>query len=126
MQYLIGQFKLYNPELADRVVMNYFVSRFRLKCELDDGSTVIFNSRTCILRTYSNSDDTEENWRKRFRHCLFDTLDEKHITQKELSDRTGISEVMLSRYMNGYATPSAYNLKKIADALDCDIDDLFY
>lgn len=126
MQYLMNQFKLYNPELVDRVVASFVVSRFRLKCELDDGSTVIFNSRTGILRTYAKSDGSEEDWRSRFRHCLFDTLDEKHMTQKELSERTGISTTMIVHYMKGRNSPNGYNLSRIADALGCGVDDLLY
>ena len=38
---------------------------------------------------------------------------EKRLTQKKLSELTGISEVMISQYERGIRTPKNKNLKKI-------------
>ncbi len=43
---------------------------------------------------------------------------EKGLTQKRLSELTGISEVMISQYERGIRTPKNKNLKKIAYILD--------
>lgn len=43
---------------------------------------------------------------------------EKRLTQKKLSELTGISEVMISQYERGIRTPKNKNLKKIAHILD--------
>ena len=48
----------------------------------------------------------------------------KHIRQKELSERTGISRALISRYINACSMPSFYNAYKITVALDCTFDDL--
>lgn len=44
---------------------------------------------------------------------------EKKITQKRLSELTGISEVMISQYERGIRTPKNKNLLKLASILDC-------
>ena len=48
------------------------------------------------------------------------------MDQKDLSKKTGISETMISRYMNGLSNPGFFVVDKIARALDCSMDDLRY
>lgn len=43
---------------------------------------------------------------------------EKKLTQKQLSELTGISEVMISQYERGIRTPKNKNLLKLACILD--------
>ena len=43
---------------------------------------------------------------------------EKKLTQKKLSELTGISEVMISQYELGLRNPKLENLQKIAKALN--------
>lgn len=50
---------------------------------------------------------------------------ERGITQADLSARTGISENMIGHYENNRRTMSLLNAKKIADALNCQIEDLY-
>ena len=50
-------------------------------------------------------------------------LKEKNITQIELAEKIGITQVGLSRMING--NPTAETLVKIAEALDIDIRELF-
>ena len=47
------------------------------------------------------------------------------ISQVELSARTGLTVGLISRYENGHTLPYAYNLWKIAIALDCTVDALY-
>ena len=49
---------------------------------------------------------------------------EKGISQKELSNLTGITESAISHYVNGERVPRGMNLVKIADALGTTTDDL--
>ena len=46
---------------------------------------------------------------------------EKHMTQKQLSSLTGISQGDISKIENGNANPSIHTLKRIANALDKEI-----
>ena len=47
------------------------------------------------------------------------TREDRGLTQKELSELTGISVIMLSQYENGKRKPKHDNLIKIASALSC-------
>lgn len=51
-------------------------------------------------------------------------LNEAGISQRELAARTGITEVTISRYINGARIPKATDLLVIARALNCDIESL--
>ena len=50
----------------------------------------------------------------------------KGISQTDLSDRTGIGQTLISRYISGKTTPSVYNVNKIARALNMTVDGLTY
>lgn len=47
-----------------------------------------------------------------------------NMTQKQLSVRTGISQVNLSRYESGKRSPKISMAFKIAEALGCTVDEL--
>ena len=49
-------------------------------------------------------------------------LEEKDMNQKELAQKTNVSEVTISRYINGTRQPKSDILSKIADVLDVSID----
>lgn len=51
-------------------------------------------------------------------------LDEKNISQKDLSKMTGITESAISHYVKGDRVPRGANLVKIAKALGTTADDL--
>ena len=51
-------------------------------------------------------------------------LEEKSITQKKLSELTGLTESSISHYIKGDRVPRGMNLAKIADALGTTADDL--
>lgn len=49
---------------------------------------------------------------------------QKDITQRELASRVGLTEVTMSRYINGLRQPTAYALYRISRALGCKMEDL--
>lgn len=51
-----------------------------------------------------------------------DLRKEKEISQTELANKTGISQVMVGKYERGDASPSIEVAKKIADALEVSLD----
>lgn len=57
-----------------------------------------------------------------FAHKLKMVLEEKGLLQKDLSDKTGLTETTISRYINGSRTPNIENLYLICDALDIKAD----
>lgn len=58
---------------------------------------------------------------------LADLLDEREMTLVELSDRTGITTVNLSKLKNGHARAIRFTtLVAICDALECQPGDLLH
>ena len=63
---------------------------------------------------------------KIFSKNLKEMLKESDMKQEELADEIGISQAMISRYITGQSLPGILTLVKIADVLDCLVDDLLY
>ena len=57
-------------------------------------------------------------------HNLKKLRQEKSLNQKDLSDRSGVSQATISRIENGRVQPRSSALKSIADCLDVSTDDL--
>lgn len=46
------------------------------------------------------------------------------ITQRELSERSGVTEAAISRYCAGHRVPTVENAARLSDALGCSLDQL--
>lgn len=117
------------PELASRVVAWCSLNETEIIVKLDDGMVYAYDSADGRVRPYFESrlkieDASEKEWRERFGLRLRNRMQRNDVSSEELSYMTGISQVMISRYLNGRATPSGYNLDLIATALRCYIRDL--
>lgn len=69
---------------------------------------------------------SEEEYRIEFSMRLKKIMYRKGWTQDDLSEATGITQAMISRYISRKATPSFYNVDKIAKALGCSTDEFRY
>lgn len=47
-----------------------------------------------------------------------------NMTQTELAERVGVKQGTISAYESGAATPGVENLIRLADALNCSLDEL--
>ena len=62
--------------------------------------------------------------------CILDTeklktlLKRQEMTQRELAEKAGTTEVSVSRYLSGQRTPRLLTLAAIAQVLGVSIDDL--
>ena len=75
----------------------------------------------------SNGDEISElDYDDIFIRRLRGAMEARLMTQRRLSDETGIALVTINKYLNGHLYPSHANAMKIADALDCNINDLSY
>lgn len=61
----------------------------------------------------------------RFAYKLKRKLKEKNISQSELARRIDVTDTTVSRYIKGDAYPRPLLLRRIANVLDCSIEDLF-
>lgn len=48
----------------------------------------------------------------------------KNLTQKDLAKKLKVERTTVTMWENGHSTPNLQTLKKIAQILDCTIDDL--
>ena len=67
---------------------------------------------------------TETQWLDTFGDNLSSMLYDARITQRDLSDMTGLSESTISFYINKQKMPGLKAILKIAYALDCEVSDL--
>lgn len=67
---------------------------------------------------------TELELMKNFGNNLKEILEDSWMTQKELSEETGLSESMISYYIHGKRMPNMKNIINIALALDCELNEL--
>lgn len=69
---------------------------------------------------------TEQEWLSIFSDNLVDILDDAKITQQDLSEMTGLSRTTISRYINKKQLPGPKAIINIAEALDCDYEELLW
>ena len=67
---------------------------------------------------------TESELIEVFRNNLIDMMEEKGYSQKDLSYETGLSEMTISRYVNGQSMPKLSALFNLAVVFDCELEDL--
>lgn len=97
---------------------------------------VFTNGRKVIYDRFNNcyqnifykdvNEITEEQEKKEFAYKLRSLMNRKWVTQEQLAEDIGTSQVMISRYVRGEVMPSVLIVRKIAKALNCSIDDFFY
>ena len=118
LQDLVDEFKLYFPRIADHAI-KYEMRDYGqlLVCTNDDCKLIFDWYDKSILNVKEELIDTEEKvWRSYFSNKLNRLLIRSNMTQRDLSRLTDISEVTLSKYSRGLATPSAFNIRKLAKA----------
>ena len=129
-QYAMKDIEMRHPDVY-RMVDDIFesdVSEYTLT--LTDGSKVIYDGLNSCLRSVREergdelSSMPEEDWRYKFSIKLNRRAQCRGMNQGDLSEESGISKVMVGKYLNGKSTPNAYNLAKLARALGCSVSDL--
>lgn len=118
------------PFLSDKMIDWYPHGKFEVTIKDEDGKLYIYNSVTHTMRNVPPREkigeyENEEEWREEFRSNLRRKLAITNLTQEQLSEVTGISKTTISNYMQGRATPSGYNILKMAKALGCSIKELY-
>jgi len=62
---------------------------------------------------------------EKFNENLRTFRENKNFSQKEIAEKLGVAKSTYSLYESGNREPSVENIKKIADALDVSVDELF-
>ena len=50
---------------------------------------------------------------------------ERGLTAKQLSEKSGLTAVSIINYENDHRKPNLVSINKLANALDCDFDELY-
>ena len=128
---ILNEYKVWHPALYNQTVECRPSGRYSILVTLDDESRLEYNSTDNSIRDVTKFyirertlDVDEESWRKEFGRKLQRVIAEKGMTQEKLSEVTGISRQMMSRYVRGTSTPSGYILSRLVEALGCDVREL--
>lgn len=65
-----------------------------------------------------------QDWVEEFSNNLRAVMREEKITQRQLANKSGMSQADISRYINGKQIPSCRAIINLAYALHCSTDDL--
>ena len=127
-EYVLKNFQFYHRTLADKMIDCHETKFGEMIIDLNDGRRVLYNDFDQSVRTLptNNRMMTENEFDNEFAHRLRYIMLIRRITQKDISEETGIAQPVISRYVSGKTMPSMYNLHKLAQALDCSVDDLMY
>lgn len=117
------------PQLADKMIDWYPSGQLEITVKVEGGKKYVYDMMTRMaysIRDEIEEELSEEEWRKNFSRNFNHKLRNISMTQDRLSELTGISQITISKYSNGKATPSSYNLRKIVKVLNCSIHELIH
>lgn len=126
-----NEFEQRNPDISKDVINWYPSGQMEITVRLIDGNKLSYDWMTKSIGKVYETIETEgyldeEDWRLEFAVRLRKKMRRVGFTQDTLSESTGISRITISKYLNGRATPSTYNLQLIARSLRCSPSELLY
>ena len=127
---VLRSFKEHHPGLYEDMVDWYPSGYLEITVKLCNGQRISYELMDDLIRIIRNEGDSDQididelEWRLIFAERLRTRMRRCCINQERLSECTGISKVMISRYMNGKASPSGYNLELLGRALRCSVSEL--
>lgn len=118
------------PNLAAEMLDWYPSAQLEITVKIEGGKKYAYdflNRQAYLIHDPGNKDSidiSEEEWRKIFARNLNRKMRNVAMTQDRLADTIGVTQVTISKYTNGLATPNSRNLIKMARALKCSIHEL--
>ena len=128
---VFNEFAKMCPWAADKVVRWNSSDVGEIVAELDDGSVIQYDQVVKTFRCASSLEaldamrtpTNEEEWKQEFSRRLYRKMRSKGYTQDDLSWDADISPASITKYVNGVAVPSTYNMVKIAKVLHLSVED---
>ena len=116
-----------NPYMLKENIESYkALNEHDLLVTYKNGSMEIFDTFLNTSRQVNKiQNNNEEQLKLSFKRKLQTLMNRRWVTQEELAKRINSSQQMVSRYLTGQSIPSAITLKKIADALNCNINEFY-
>lgn len=130
--YIFAEFLDMRPEARGKVLSWRPYEEMSIIVELRDESVYLYDYINKTARRASSIDalcrkpSNEEEWRQAFAKRLYRKMRIAGLTQDDLAWEADISTASVTKYMNGMATPTVYNLIRIANVLGCSVNDLVY
>lgn len=128
---LLEKYELWYPVFYEKTVDYQFVNYNTLIAVLNDGTEIEYCSLDNTIRNLTKWRRIEEKlqmdedtWRAEFGKNLRQAINASGINHDSFANKLGVSRQMVSRYVNGHATPSGYVLARMSEILRCDIDKL--
>lgn len=125
---LLDNFKLYFPNVYSKATYCFQSGPFEATANLEDDTVVIYNDLRKTIRYESDKDyehPDENDWLANFGSNLNKIISKRGGNQTWLSKATGIQQPTISRIISGKRSASNYEIRLIADALDCTVSELF-
>lgn len=125
---IFNEFKACYPSDGIHAIKYWENGPYEIYIRLDDGKILAFDfidKSIRIARPYKeplSDDDRVHEFGRRLCRLMYI----KGLTQNDLSEITGISQTMISFYVNGRSVPSFDKVDKICRALGCSMDELRY
>lgn len=127
LEHLIKHFAASFPALCERAV-NYKIlpgDRHELHVEFSDGRAAIYDSVFDGCTFYDDVESMEkdsvdggkEKWRRMFGRKLYRYSLMKHMTENDISAKSGVSQSTISRIFTGTSDASLWNFVRIAKAI---------
>jgi predicted XRE-type DNA-binding protein len=123
---LLNQFELNYPHFASRMVDWWKSGPYHVTFLLDNGDRVEFDSSENTIRYLKviNRSTDNEAFRKEIGRNIRKFITYTGMRQQDVSEKAGITQAMLSRYINGTSMPGLDKLHSLACVLGCHVEDL--
>lgn len=127
-EYVLKNFQFYHRSLATQMVGCYETKFGEIVVELTGGRKVLYNDfdQSARFLPVEGYELTEEEILEEFSNRLRYLMRLRRITQRDLSEMTGLTQPAISKYVSGRTMPNMHSLYKLSRALDCSVDDLMY
>lgn len=123
----LGQFIWDFRYTVKRITRCWEYGDMDLIIELDNKKLMFYEFGTTIFREIrlldGSSEPTEDQWKKTFGYNLSEMMWRGKFSRNELAEAVGLSEAILSKYVNGKAIPRFHIVERLAKTLNCSVDD---
>lgn len=128
LKHIYDQFLIHYSYLEKDIDSFEETGNYQMLLHMSDGCRMIYDGLEdrCRKLPSDSRSMSEKECNAEFAARLRSIMRFKGCSQKELSERTGISQPTLSNYTTGKTSPNFYNIDRIAKALDCSVDELRY
>lgn len=123
---ILEQFRMYYPNYYERATDWWKSGPYHITLLLDNNDRIEFDSSDNTIRWIPIIDRSVDNdiLRKEIGRNIRKFIVYRGLRQQDVAEKIGVTEAMLSRYINGTSMPSLDKVHNLANALGCQITDL--